>query len=278
MPKFFMLKIEKSTAVLELTINGAPLALPSRQGNTDIGQTINIWIKPGANLLNVYLTWPGGTPYQPGLATCKLHLEALEKGQRMGEGVPLIDFVWPIPAKPAPALPAVSGNPAKPAKPPAPTEYYPYEARIQFPVDLAEAPPSRLWQEATPIPWNDKQKQAIVQRLMLLHKALDQKDLKALMKFLDFKAVDAGSAHYMAPDEARQSQQEFFEYLFSLDEWGMEPLEPENLGFHLLADDRVLLVSGSGMTPALRSRNPSGPKFLLPVYFALIQGVWLIVR
>ncbi len=275
MPKFFMLKIEKSTALLELTINGAPLVLPSRQGNLDTGESLNIWIKPGDNLLNVYLTWPDGLPYQPGLALCKLHLEALEQGQRMGDASPLADFVWPIPPPTAPSLPAVGGVPAEP---PAPTEYYPYEARIHFQIDPADAPPSRLWQEALPIPWNDSQKQAIIQRVSLLHKALDQKDMKALLKFLDFKAVDAGGTHYMAADAARQSQQEFFDYLFSIKEWGMEPLEPENLDFHLLADDHVLLVSGSGMTPALRSSNPSGPKFSLPIYFALIHDVWLIVR
>lgn len=275
MPKFFMLKIEKSTALLELTINGAPLVLPSQQGNLDTGESLNIWIKPGDNLLNVYLTWPDGTPYQPNLAICKLHLEALEKGQRMGDAPPLVDFVWPIPASTAPSLAAVGGVPAEPS---APTEYYPYEVAIHFDVVPTDAPPSRLWQEAMPISWNDLQKQIIIQRVSLLHKALDQKDIKALMKFLDFKAVDVGGAHYMAADAARQAQQEFFEYLFSLNEWGMEPLEPGNLDFHLLADDHILLVSDSGMAPALRSSNPSGPKFLLPVYFALIQDVWLIVR
>ncbi|MCP5158330.1 MAG: hypothetical protein H6975_02760 [Gammaproteobacteria bacterium] len=274
MPKFFMLKIQKSTVLLELTINDAPLVLPSRQSDIDTGETINVWIQPGDNVLGVYLTWPEGTPYQPGLARCGVRLEALEEGQSMGDSIPLVDFVWPLPA----AANASSASADAPAEPPAPTEYYPYEARIRFPVAPSEAPPSRLWQEALPIPWDAKQKPAIIQRLALLHKALDQKDLKAVMKFLDFKAVDAGGAHYLAPDTARMSQQEFFEYLFSIDDWGMEPLEPENLDFHLLADDRVLLVSGSGMAPALSSSNPAGPKFRLPIYFALIQNVWLIVR
>lgn len=279
MPKFFMLKIEKSTVLLELTINGVPLVLPSRQGNIDTAEMLNVWIKPGDNLLNIYLTWPDGMPYQPDLARCKLRLEALEEGQRLGDAAPLIDFIWPIPAEPAPvAVGGALAKPAEPAEPPTPTEYYPYEARLDFQVAPADAPPSRLWQEAMPIPWRDSQKQAIIQRLTLLHKAIDQKDLKAVMKFLDFKAVDAGGAHYMPPDKARKSQQEFFEYLFSMDDWGMEPIDPENMDFHLLADDRILLVSGNGMAPALRSSNSAGPKFLLPVYFALIQDVWLVVR
>jgi hypothetical protein len=279
MPKFFMLKIEKSTVLLELTINDSYLVLSSRKSDINTGETLNVWIKPGDNVLGVYLTWPEEMPYQPGLAHCKLRLEALEEGQRMGDATPLVDFVWPIPAKPAPvAVGGALAKPAEPTEPPAPTEYYPYEARLRFQVDPADAPPSRLWQEAMLIPWNDKQKQAVIQRLMLLHKALDQKDLKAVLKFLDFKAVDAGGAQHMTPDEARKSQQEFFEYLFSIDDWGMEPIDPENMDFHLLADDRILLVSGNGMAPALRSSNPSGPRFLLPVYFALIQDVWLIVR
>ncbi len=276
MPKFFMLKIEKSSVLLELTINGAPLVLPAEKGDIDNAEALNPWIKPGKNVLNIYLTWPDEVPYQPDLAHCKLHLEALEEGQGMGNsGSPLVDFVWPIPPKSS-DIPTDPAEPEHPVPPPEQTEYYPYEIAIEFSVNQAEAPPSRLWQEAMPIPWKDKEE--ITHRLTILHKALDQKDIKTTTRLLDFKAVDAGSTQYMSPDEARQSQKEFFEFLFEIEDWGMEALEPGNLDFHLLADDRILLVSGSGMTPALRSKDSTKPQLLLPVYFALIENVWLIVR
>ena len=274
MAKSFTLKVEKTVTALELRVNDIPIFLSPSDQNLDTVEPVDMWIQPGENSLSIKLEWPEGQGYSPGLADCRAVLEHLEEGEKIGSTRPLAELNWPMPDTGQP--PDMLADPNAPTPLP-PQEYYPYQARADFTVDPQAAPPTYLWRQAVPVAWAGADKADVLDILVRLHTALDNKDIDTATRILDYKAVDTGLALRLSPDESRQSQREFFEYLFSLDDWGMEPIDPPNMEIHVLSDDRIVLVSQEDMAPALQSTTRM-PKFLLPVYFAKIKDQWRIVR
>ena len=258
MSNFFVLKVEASQLLTDIRLNGFVVAANREAGETDSTEPLNRWVRPGRNDLRLIIDWPSELAYQPGIGACRMVLAQLAEGQSFADKVPLLELVWPDPGDPDNA-------------------YYPYERVFSFEVEALTAPPAALWTDAQRTPWADFHQTAISDVIIALHGACESKNLADVEKILDYKIVDSGQAHYLAADTARASQRELFEYLFSLDDWGMEPLIPENLAFNHIAADQIVWVSDSDGLPALRSATTS-PRFSLPLYFAFIKGQWLIVR
>ena len=257
MPKFYVAKIEKNGLLLTLLINDVPIVLFSRHTDVDITEQLNRWIKPGKNILSIYLHWPGGISYSPDEARFYLRLEAVEIGRKFRETPPLIEFIWPNTEREV--------------------EKYPYETQVAFDVESQDSPPSRLWREATQVVIDEVTRQTIIDLILQLHQALQAKNTQVLSTLLDFKGIDSGVSHYLTQEDSRKSQLEFFQFFFDIPNWQMLPLKIDALEFHLLSEQRLILVSRPGMEPALQS-NDAGPRLLLPLYFAQIDGQWLVVR
>jgi hypothetical protein len=115
--------------------------------------------------------------------------------------------------------------------------------------------------------------------LKKVHDALSQKNLKALLPMLQLKTTEMARAFYVAEQERRQDQEQFFKEVFNDSQFAMEPLKTDDLELVAMGENRVFLLRHQGGAPALESKELSeGYCFTLPVYLSKINGEWKIVR
>jgi hypothetical protein len=115
--------------------------------------------------------------------------------------------------------------------------------------------------------------------LKKVHAALSQKDLPGLLPMLELKTAEMARAFYVAEEERRQDQEQFFQGVFNDSQFAMEPLKTDDLELVAMGENRVFLLQHQGGAPALESKELSeGYCFTLPVYLSKINGEWKIVR
>lgn len=253
MPTYYVLKVEKEGTLVRVEVNDVPVGMwrtPAAIGDTD---QLNAWVHDGRNSMRVRLDVPE-PDFKPGQAKLALSISPVQKDQAPGK--PLVEFTWPPP------------DPAD--------EQYPFEKVFHFQVD--EPPPGELWTKARPVQLNDEHRAEIRRLVSELHAALQRRDREGAAKLLEWKAVDMRKAHYLPVTEARGDLREYLDFFLSEESWEIAPLKLEELEMHALSNNRLVWVTEPDYVNPIRTKPGAAPGIQIPLYFALLDGQWRIVR
>ncbi len=153
----------------------------------------------------------------------------------------------------------------------------PFNARVDF--NLPDDFPRWTWMDAKPIEFSNVIQSQIEQKIEILHRAFQSKDLLALEAMLKLKALDMGRAYGIPDEERLADQREFFKSLLESPDFSMKPLDIKNAFFEIEGSGRLVKVIHMKGTPLLiTDESAAAGTFSLPLYFTHIYGNWEIVR
>lgn len=249
----FLIKIEQRHVAGQVLLNGIPQQMLSADGSLETTLSVNQWIVPGENKLEVEIsTLPSSD------AVLRINLKRMSQNENRQAGdIELASFDLSL--KPAKKMP------------------YPHQIERSFVVE--NPPPSELWSKHSQIDLTEAVQREIFAHLKTLNTAFAQKDLDTVSRLLQMKAIEMANSYGFPQAKAVPQQRSFFEGLMQESNWAMSPLRFEDLSFHLIAYKRIVWVTRNNFAPALESApSTTGAAFKLPIYFALIRKAWIIVR
>ena len=255
MNRFYAIEIECEKIQADIRVNDVPIMHLPLSDKTVRSQTINRWIVPGNNAVQLSLVQTN--PNLSETQSVHFELKVSSSDQTDDEFVnPMerLNFNWPVDEITEPQR----------------------TWDLTFEVDTQTA--SQFWYQAQPIDWTEMAQSKVIAIVQQLHGFLEQRDLAKLNDILSYKAKDTGTTHYLPPQTAQASQQQFFKELTTGFDWRMRPLDPDELEFHLVAGNRLVWVTGPGQQPVLKSQTKRGENLNLPLYLAPVAGEWTVVR
>ncbi len=218
----------------------------------------NLFIVNGKNTVTLSISLAGDPPQMPADLTLSCMVHELTEDQLDGKNLPPPLALLEFPGKEVPSFPAT--------------------LTAEFDVD---SPFDRwFWEDAERVDEvmpDDVVACADVAKS--LHGALEQKDLQKLLPHLEIKTKEIAHAFYIDPTQRAQDQQEFFKEVFNDPQFGMEPLNTEDLEIVPMGNNRVFLLRKSDGAIALESKELSaGYCFSLPIYLSKANGEWRVIR
>lgn len=247
----------------EVDLNGVPLTRTHKDtayttsGVSDIGR----WLMPGDNVITVTLRPPEGTIDPDDRQSIEISVSTAVKGQMSDEGTKIATL----------RIPEKEGDSALISI------KQPKKKELRF--KPASIPPSELWEKAKPGKPDDAARQEILRLVRDYHAAYVKKDRAKLNDMLMFATLDAARNRYFSADQAREMLNSGLKEMFADKGFAMEPLKADRLILKPIAGGRVIWVTDSKDEAPIRSKKmKDGGLIEFPVYVALIDGKWMIVR
>jgi hypothetical protein len=256
MPTFYAIKIEKLNFAGELRFNDVPLQTWRDSSAATLVQPVNMWIAGKRGKVSFRFALSNNVMAKA--SASKLSAEILagsRRDQSTTEAKLISKYDWP----------GTSGSISLPNE-------------IGFDFESNDPPPSEFWPNALSLELTKETIADAISALKPIHEALSLRDLAKAESLLEFKVVDVGRSFYMSEPQARSSQRDFLEFITGSDGFAMDPLNPDALQFHVVADKRLVWVTRANFEPALSSKVGKGPRLLMPVYIAPVRNKWVIVR
>ncbi|MDG5814620.1 hypothetical protein QA601_06005 [Chitinispirillales bacterium ANBcel5] len=155
-----------------------------------------------------------------------------------------------------------------------------FPAEIETSFEILSPFEEWLWETAREININDpKIVEGSVSVLSSLHDAMSSRDITKVMDLLSVRTREMSHAYYSCEEEAIVDQRTLFQDLFNDPQFNLEPLEPENLRFIPMANNRMIYIEQKDGSSALETKELSeGFIFSLPIYLCKIGEEFIVVR
>lgn len=247
------------TARFEL--NGVPVLVDTDATAARTQMIANEWVRRGENQITATLAWPRDLSYAPNIASALMSVEVHS------------------------ATPHAPGAPAAPAQEvarlswPRPNiqEAYPQTLREQF--SLPDFPPTRLWNEASLLPQLTAAERAAATDLTRsIHDAYQRRDVKRVLSLLARRTEDVALAFGETLSSREESVAELTTDLLNAHGWALEPLDPDALEMELVAEGRLIWVTGPGYAPAISSVRMKQFQWSMHLYAGILNRQWWILR
>lgn len=252
---YYVMNVERRAVNATVEFNGVPLVVWDGPGSQQVIEALNGWLIGTSHELRVRLDQPAGKRREGGQAKFLLRVAGLERDKPPSVKGALCEFDWP----------------AKDQE-----EQYPFETLLRF--DTGRPPAAELWSRVRPMEFNDGGRPAVVAAIQALHEAFGARDRARCMSLLEFKTLDIRRAFDIPPEEGRRDVAELLDELFEAPDWSLAPFEPEKLELNVVAGNRVVWATMPGGVSPVRAADSSSAGFSLPLYFALLDGRWTVVR
>jgi hypothetical protein len=253
--------ISANTAGFSLVVNGTEML--SFEGGKSYSQSVNLndWMVSGNNEFALSLFWPDEAKFTPGKASAAfvLSVERTPPGGKKEESV-LYTLQWP-------------GTTA---------ETYPFTVTETFRPGKF---PRVLLEKAEPVRGvlNRTDQDEITAVVDQLRAAFSAKDLDAIDGLFAAKYRDIAAARFIKPQELKAEMDDFYTQLFKREAFAVRPLYTR-YSFQSTADGRLVKVMQGSISfpePALVAtyrENRRTARYDLDLYFAKVDGKWIIVR
>ena len=261
MPEQHYISVKSSNLAIRAGLNGMPIV--SDRGGTGIVITepVNVWLKPDANTLSV---WLSGSPGQPGLGVGSAEVSVFVHDPREELPTPalvLATFSWPPEASPGDQAVFVSDEPLM--------------------TQPRETPPLRLWSEAPQLAEpTQAERDEMLALVEDLREAAAEQDTEGILRLLRYRYQEEAAAEGRPVIRIEENVTSLWNWLFGL-EGRMETiaLPPVQARFEMVADHRAVLITREDGTDALLIEKPQAELgFGVRIVMARILDNWTIVR
>jgi len=246
---YHMVSYKFNEVQAEIAINGVPVLYGEYEGPLSYSGLINMWVKPGKNVVTVrVMPLPG--PQKKG-QFFELTVSVGRSAQAAINGPKLAQFRW---------------------KSEESREKLPLEKIFKF--TPLEPPPSELWTKAEVLKLDEETRKGAEECIERLSKALVQRDVEDLTRLLEFRLRERdrwlhGETEKLA--DVRKAVEEL------LKDAEFQPVDMGSLEMHLVADGQLVWVTGKGFSRFLKGKGgESGTE--VDVYLARMEGKWTLAR
>jgi hypothetical protein len=255
----YVIVVESDSLNFQILLNDVPVRQVPDGRPVNSQSNVNHWIVEGTNVLEIRLGLPsgGGTEARAdNSSSFQLRLFGGEHGRVPDPEDALIEFIWDAAAQPL-------------GEPMATVFTKEFQAEISF--------GRWRWQDSSPAPLTESDKQELVQLIRKTHLAMSEKDVGVLTELLKLNSEEMARAMDIEEEMLVMGQSEFFSSLFESDGWRIEPLEESALVFKPVAGGRLVEVTQAGGQPLLRGESSEG-QYASSFMFGRVAGAWHILR
>jgi hypothetical protein len=260
-PLLYALQFDCVGIVLRIALNGIDVVTEWEGARRFEIEDVNPFVIEGSNHLDVYLT-PMTDDDGRVVGTeqrFRCTLTRLTRGRPLDEGERIASYDW-TPA----GCPVVPGTM---------TGVW----SRQFIVRPEQAFGRWCWQELPTCPPGENDPLELVALAEIVHGALARKDLPAILRLTELRALEMAIAKGVRYDEYRAEQELIYKGWFGSPWWRLDPFDPNALAAVPYLRGRLVRVTdASGGAPI---RGTDGVRrFTFPFMAARIEGSWTIVR
>ena len=257
----FLYRVKASSNIVgfNIMVNGAEIANTGGGAVFSSETNINDWMVSGNNKIEITVFWPENVSFTPSISSASFKLYSNDKMIK--------EFKWP-----------------ESASPPDKLNSYPHTFTENFKADgfprvLLERA-ERIISSAGALPRSDQEE--IAEIAGQLRTAFTEKNISLIEELFRFKYTDLATARFSTTAEIRNEANEKYREL--MDKPGYTIIFNGRNSFFTAADDRAVRL-GQGRIgfpqPALiisYREGRSTARFELELYFAKIDGKWVIIR
>ena len=256
----FNYRVEATTQIVgfHLMVNG--VGLLSSDGGTSVSTEVNIndWMVSGNNDVSITIIWPDGIDFSPGTGSARFRF--------FSNNSLIKDISWP-----ASGIQDIRAS-------------YPHTFNDSFrssgfPRVLLERS-ERVISSFGVLPRDDQAE--IIEIAVQLRRAFIEKNIESINNLLGTKYEDLARAHFTTAAEIRAEENAKFQELMSKE--GYTVVFSGRNSFSSVADDRVVRLGQGRLAfhePAIiinYRENRRSERFTMELYFAKIDGNWVIIR
>jgi len=253
---FAVLEVMTRSVGCVVGMNGTPLGEDYQGKGVSVNRTVNEWVLPKENKLDIFLFWPPARDFEPRTAQARLRVSVVD----VKDGTPvgteeIFTWTWPLPGLP---------------------EGYPFI--LSQPIKIPIQPATELWNRAQPVESvSEADQRQIITLLEQFLAALRAQDHTRLYELSILKFQDKGRADGHSADVMRQVALEGYAELTSGNLVSMRELDVDRLVFDPVAGGLAVRVSyGRGQPPIVV--ETAEERRSVDVYVAKVDGSWVIVR
>ena len=254
---FYVLEVKTQGASASIGLNGVPLLVDRDGAGLETARAFNQWIKPGENVMHLFVNWPPDKNFEEGVASTEARLFTPPPGASgaPAPGVVLGQLAWPLPGAP---------------------ERYP--GRLETKFEVEEAPPVRLWSEAERVEEIERvDHRAMVDIVNEISERIKTGNPRGAYELLAYKFRDEELAEGKPPGTFQDVVVRQFGVVSQESGLSYEPITVEQSHVRLLADGHVALLERIPPSDAF-VMTAGGGRFRFATYFAKIDGSWTLVR
>ncbi len=246
---YHMMTYKVNEVQAEIAINGVPVLYGEYKGPMSYSGLINMWVKPGKNVVTVRVM-PLLGPQKKG-QFFELTVSVGRSAQAAINGPKLAQFRWRSEES---------------------REKLPLEKIFKF--TPLEPPPSELWTKAEVLKLDEETRKGAEECIQRLSKALVQRNIEDLTKLLEFRSRERdrwlrGESEKLS--DVRKDVEEL------LNDAEFQPVDMGSLQMHLIADGQLVWVTGKGFSRFLKGKGGES-ETEADVYLARIGGNWTLAR
>jgi hypothetical protein len=264
----YFLQVDAGQLSIAVYLNGISMLVEGRGLGIHETQPVNLWLKPSNNVLQVMLT-------QPEIQRVKSPTDSSVESQSekvdinlflhdKAKNIPTIlkslaHFQWP--------LAGVSS-------------VYPYRWSYPIAAQISGLPTSLLWgyaahtENLSPV-----DRQAMTSIIFSLAGLLQQKRLEEAFQIMRFRYQDEAVAEGKPIARIKSAVLELWEVMLGNDSLEYLPVPNEQLLFAVVGEKNIVRVSKENGSPAIEFIDRSAKNtYGIPIYFASINGQWIIIR
>lgn len=146
-----------------------------------------------------------------------------------------------------------------------------FPAKLTFTFEVDDLPPSLFWKEAEELALDEATKEEIKQVILDIHTAIARKDTAAFFSLFDYQ-IDEVIRYYYHNDLFKENwKQNIHTRLQSIN---LQPLDPSQYDYHLLAGGKIIYVEADGQSP-VRTLTGRGK---IPILLGKVDGKIRLVR
>lgn len=256
MPQYFYLSVQSTDVGFEMGLNDVPVISDPQGRGVITDEPMNRWIRPEKNRFTLYLFWPPGKNYEPGLAEFKAKLFIADPNADVPQPAEeLATFEWPPPE-----------------------EDYPHQYEEEIEID--DPPPQSLWSEAESVEeLSERDEREILALVHKLHSHLTAGEAQGALEMLDYRYTEEARSEGKDPARIREVALQQYKWLMDRGALEGQMLQPEEAAFVLAADGQIVCVRrNDGRPPIVLDQPEKNTRFSVEVYAARISDEWLIVR
>lgn len=147
----------------------------------------------------------------------------------------------------------------------------------QFTVRPEQAHGRWAWQDAPAVAPTIEEAQAILALAEELHRALDARDLDAVLRLTALRDRELARALDVPEEEMAGELEAYYRDWFASPDWAMDPFDPTWFAATAFARGRLVRVSDAFGGPALKG-NGGGRRFAFAVLATRVDGAWVLAR
>jgi len=233
----------------EIAINGVPVLYGEYAGPVSYSGLINMWVKPGKNVVTVrVMPLPG--PQKKG-QFLEFTVSVGRSAQAAINGPKLAQFRWRSEES---------------------REKLPLEKIFKF--TPLQPPPSELWTKAEVLKLDEETRKGAEGCIQRLNEALAKRNVEDLTKLLEFKLLERDRWLHGETEKSSDVRKDVEELLTDAE---FQPVDMGSLEMHLVADGQLVWVTGKGFSRILKGKG-GGSESEADVYLARIEGNWTLAR